>query len=90
VIHRAVFLSMERDSHVVGKKHPLAFHKAIYAAIHKRNPEQARRKMSEHLIDAASLLRQTRGQQDGKRVIDHISSLSENSLKRGKKVVRLG
>jgi GntR family transcriptional repressor for pyruvate dehydrogenase complex len=89
VIHRAVFLSMERISHIVGMKHPLAFHKAIYAVIHKRNPEQARRKMAEHLIDAASLLRQMGDQQDGKRVIDHISLLSEKSGKRGKKVVEL-
>jgi GntR family transcriptional repressor for pyruvate dehydrogenase complex len=87
VIHRAVFLSMERDSHVVGKKHPLAFHKAIYAAIHKRNSEEARHKMTEHLVDADSLLRQAQFQPDGKRVIDHISSISNTAVKKGKRVI---
>lgn len=89
VIHRAVFLSMERDSHVVGKKHPLAFHKAIYAAIHKRNSEEARHRMTEHLIDAASLLRQAKAQPEGKRVIDYISSISTTSVRKGKRVVQL-
>ncbi|MCI0624685.1 MAG: FadR family transcriptional regulator [Acidobacteria bacterium] len=87
VIHRAVFLSMERFSHMVGTKRRLAFHKAIYSAIYKRSPEEARHKMTDHLLDGISLLREAKGQQGGKRVIDHISALSKNSSKRGKKVV---
>jgi GntR family transcriptional regulator, transcriptional repressor for pyruvate dehydrogenase complex len=36
----------------------LAFHQAIYSALHLRNPEEARRKMSEHLTDARAILMQ--------------------------------
>jgi GntR family transcriptional repressor for pyruvate dehydrogenase complex len=87
VIHRAVFLSMERDSHGVGKTHPLGFHKAIYAAIHKRNPEQARHKMAEHLIAAASLLPAPKRKPDAERIIGHISALPRNSHRKRKKAV---
>jgi GntR family transcriptional repressor for pyruvate dehydrogenase complex len=34
----------------------LGFHRAIYAAIHMRNPEEARRKMAEHLNHGRSVL----------------------------------
>jgi len=84
VIHRALFLSMERISHLVGTKRRVAFHKAIYVAIHKRNPEEARRKMADHLVDGVSLLRQAKAEPDGKPVIDRISALPRNSSRRRK------
>jgi DNA-binding FadR family transcriptional regulator len=36
---------------------PLSFHKKIYAAIRERNPEEARRTMQDHILDAQSLLK---------------------------------
>ena len=56
VIHRGMLMSMAQVSRRVDMKHPLAFHKAIYSAIYKRRPEEARRLMAEHLIDSKSLL----------------------------------
>jgi len=56
VIHRAILISMGRISERVDMKRPLAFHKAIYSAIYRRRPEEARRKMVEHLLDARSML----------------------------------
>ncbi len=56
VIHRAVLMSMAQISKRVEMKRPLAFHKAIYSAIYERRPEDARRLMAEHLVDAKSML----------------------------------
>jgi GntR family transcriptional repressor for pyruvate dehydrogenase complex len=56
VIHRAMLMSMAQISRRVDRKRPLAFHKAIYSAIYKRRPEEARRLMAEHLTDSKSLL----------------------------------
>jgi GntR family transcriptional repressor for pyruvate dehydrogenase complex len=56
VIHRAILRSM---SHVVTRaavKRPLSYHRAIYAAINERNPDEARRQMTEHIVDAKSML----------------------------------
>ena len=68
VIHRALALSMGK---VAGRAHvgrPLAFHKAIYAAISARKPDEARRKMVDHLVDTRSqLLSANTGQADGGR-----------------------
>ncbi len=36
----------------------LGFHQAIYSAIHLRNPEDARKKMAEHLNHARTVLMQ--------------------------------
>jgi GntR family transcriptional repressor for pyruvate dehydrogenase complex len=56
VIHRALLISMGK---IAGRAHvgrPLAFHKAIYAAISARKPDEARREMIDHLVDTRSQL----------------------------------
>ena len=37
----------------------LGFHQAIYSAIHLRKPEEARKRMAEHLTHAQTVLMQT-------------------------------
>ncbi len=56
LIHRAMTKSMLVTSQMVDWKHTLSFHRPIYKAIDRRNPEEARRRMAEHLIDARALL----------------------------------
>jgi len=56
VIHRAILVSMARIAKRVDLERPLQYHKDIYAAIHHRQPKEARRKMVEHLLDSKSLL----------------------------------
>jgi hypothetical protein len=56
VIDRAILLSTSKIVTRISVKQPLSYHKAIYQAIHRRNPEEARRQMTEHLLDAKSLL----------------------------------
>ena len=51
VIHRALALSMEKIASRAYVGRPLAFHKEIYSAISSRKPDEARRKMIDHLID---------------------------------------
>jgi GntR family transcriptional repressor for pyruvate dehydrogenase complex len=56
VIHRAILLSMSRVGKRMDLRRPLAFHKTIYAAIYHRKPEEASRRMIDHLLDAESQL----------------------------------
>jgi len=56
VIHRAILQSMSRIVKRASVERPLSFHKAIYAAIYKRDADEARRKMVDHLLDAKSMM----------------------------------
>lgn len=54
---QAVFRqAMEITTKLAPPEHALGFHKQIYAAIHSREPEQARDRMRAHLMDARSIL----------------------------------
>jgi GntR family transcriptional repressor for pyruvate dehydrogenase complex len=56
LIHRSMAGSILLTSQLVDWEHTLQFHQPIYAAIDKRRPEEARRRMIEHLTDARELL----------------------------------
>jgi GntR family transcriptional repressor for pyruvate dehydrogenase complex len=56
VIHRALMLSMGKIVSRAPVGRPLAFHEAIYAAISTRKPDEARRKMIDHLVEMRSQL----------------------------------
>ena len=55
-IHRVFRQGMILNTRLVTPEHTLAFHKAIYSAIHLRQPDEARRQMRAHLIDSKTLL----------------------------------
>jgi GntR family transcriptional repressor for pyruvate dehydrogenase complex len=55
-IHRAFHQGMELTTRLSPPEHTLAFHRAIYSAIHLRQPDEARRQMTAHLMDAKNLL----------------------------------
>jgi GntR family transcriptional repressor for pyruvate dehydrogenase complex len=66
VIHRALTLSMGKIAGRAYVGRPLAFHKAVYAAIAARKPNEARREMVQHLMDTRSqLLSANSGHADG-------------------------
>jgi len=73
VIHRAILMSMAQISKRVDLEHPLAFHKAIYSAIYERSPEEARRLMAEHLVDAKSQLHPQGARQVGAIAVEQIT-----------------
>lgn len=56
-IHRAFARGMVLTSPLAPER-ALEFHRSIYSAIHVRNPEEARRSMTEHLVHARGLLLQ--------------------------------
>lgn len=56
VIHRALMLSMGKIAGRAYVGRPLAFHRAIYAAISRRKPDEARRQMIDHLTDTRNQL----------------------------------
>lgn len=55
-IHHTLLMSMGQLSERVSLDQPLMFHRRIYTAIRKRNPEEARRAMQEHIADARDLV----------------------------------
>jgi GntR family transcriptional repressor for pyruvate dehydrogenase complex len=55
-IHRSLASSMMQTSQFVDTEHTLKFHRSIFAAIHERRPEDARRSMLEHLTDACGVM----------------------------------
>lgn len=56
VVHRSLESLMRLTSQVVTPEHTLTFHSRILRAIAKHNPEEARLRMEEHLLDAKELL----------------------------------
>jgi GntR family transcriptional repressor for pyruvate dehydrogenase complex len=56
-IHRAFWEGMVLTSRLAPNQ-ATEFHKAIYSAIHLRNPEDARKRMTDHLTHAKTLLLQ--------------------------------
>ncbi len=56
VIHESLDNLVELTSQMVSVSHTLKFHQRIFDAIAARNPEDARRRMHEHLSDVDTLL----------------------------------
>jgi len=56
IVHEALHGLMEITSRMVGMEHTLRLHERIYTAIRKRDPDEARARMSAHLVDAKGLL----------------------------------
>ena len=50
--------SIGRTATLTVIRHTLRLHRAIYSAIYQRKPEEARRRMLEHLLDARNLMPQ--------------------------------
>ncbi len=59
-IHRTLLTSMAQLSQRVSMDQPLMFHRRIYAAVRDRNPDEAKKAMHEHIVDAGSLLARSR------------------------------
>ncbi len=56
VVHRSLQKLVTITSHMVRPEHTLRLHRRIYSAIQKRDAQEAKRRMLEHLIDAGNLL----------------------------------
>ena len=56
VVHQSLAKLIHLTSQVVPAEHTLKLHRRIFVAIRKRDAEEARRRMTEHLEDARGLL----------------------------------
>lgn len=63
VVHKSLAKLIRITSQVVPVEHTLSLHRRIFHAIRKRDPEEARRRMTEHLVDARGLLLRAAEQQ---------------------------
>jgi GntR family transcriptional regulator, transcriptional repressor for pyruvate dehydrogenase complex len=76
VIHRSMMNMMMLTSQMVDRDHTLAFHKAIYDAIERREASEAARHMRDHLVDARALLVQATQASADERLRKRIQSVS--------------
>ncbi len=76
LIHKSIHRMIELTSQLVELEHTLALHKAIYIALQKRDPEEARRRMAEHLLDVRRLLQRASDEQVRNRLQNRITTLS--------------
>jgi GntR family transcriptional repressor for pyruvate dehydrogenase complex len=76
LIHKSIHSMIELTSKLVDLEHTLALHRAIYVAIHRRDSEEARRRMAEHLLDVRSLLQRANDEHHRSRLQRRITTLS--------------
>ena len=76
MIHRAMLNMMMVTSRMVDLEHTLRFHIPIMEAIEQREPKQASRLMTEHLIDAQELILHTHREKQAKQLDDYFSGTS--------------
>jgi GntR family transcriptional repressor for pyruvate dehydrogenase complex len=81
VIHQALHNLMELTSHMVPVEHTLQLHRRIYNAILQGKPDDARKRMQEHLTDANVLLSRAHEKRRNSHLQDRISELSSRSVR---------
>lgn len=79
VVHESLQKLIGHTAHMVDPQHTLRLHSRILSAIQKRDPDAARRRMTEHLLDVKKLLRITAEEQINAKLQDRISALAETS-----------
>ena len=73
VVHQSLKNLITMTSQVVAAEHTLVLHRRILNGIHKHDPEEARRRMSEHLLDARALIAKATGRRDQASIHERIS-----------------
>jgi GntR family transcriptional repressor for pyruvate dehydrogenase complex len=76
VVHQSLKDLITMTSKVVEAEHTLVLHRRILTAIRKRDPEEARRRMSEHLLDARNLIAKATGRMDQASIQVRISEVA--------------
>lgn len=79
VVHESLQKLIGHTVYLVNPEHTLNLHRRILSAIRKRDPEDARRRTTEHLLDVRKLLRLTAEEQVHSKLQDRISALSATS-----------
>ncbi len=76
VVHRSLQKLITLTSTLVDAEHTLGLHHRILTAIRKRDPDEARRRMSEHLLDAKKLINKATDKFDQANIQKRISKVS--------------
>ncbi len=79
-IQRLLLTGIARTSPLVDFAHTLHFHTRIFAAIDRRQPEEARRSMTEHLEDARNVLLSAAGAVQVVRLEDRITPIARSTV----------
>jgi GntR family transcriptional repressor for pyruvate dehydrogenase complex len=82
VVHQSLHDLIELTSRLVAVEHTVRLHQRIYSAIRRRDPEEARRRMAEHLLDAKELVTRANSQQQSSRLQDRITELAARPRRR--------
>lgn len=77
VVHKSLDKLITMTSQVVEPEHTLTFHRRIYQAIRKRDQDESRRRMTEHLVDARDLLTRAAEKQSHFQMAARIQSLKK-------------
>lgn len=76
VVHKSLEKLISLTSQVVEPEHTLTLHRRIYQAIKKRDQDDSRRRMIEHLVDARDLLTRAAEKQNHSEMATRIQSLN--------------
>lgn len=81
MVHRSLGNLMELTAQLVPPEHTIRLHQRIYTAIRQRDPEAARRRMTEHLVDAKGLLARANDRQQSSRVQHRITQVARRHVR---------
>lgn len=79
VVHRSLQKLITLTSQLVEAEHTLILHRRILNAIRKRDADEARRRMSEHLLDARKLINKATEKMEKSSIIGQIEKFSAQS-----------
>ncbi len=81
VVHKSLDKLITMTSQVVEPEHTLTLHRRIYQAIRKRDQDESRRRMTEHLVDARDLLSRAAEKQSHFQMAARIQSLKKKETR---------
>lgn len=85
LVHRSMMTSILLTSQLVDWDHTLSFHRPIYQAIDRRDAEEARRRMTVHLLDAKKLLFRVGSEAETADLHDGIRPITGNARQKAAK-----
>jgi GntR family transcriptional repressor for pyruvate dehydrogenase complex len=80
VVHRSLQKLMTLTSQLVDAEHTLILHRRIFNAIRKHDAEDARKRMTEHLLDARKLITKATANIDREKLQKRIAEFSSRAI----------
>jgi GntR family transcriptional repressor for pyruvate dehydrogenase complex len=80
VVHQSLERLIQLTSQLVEPEHTLQLHRRIYTAIRRKDPDEARRRMTEHLEDARELFKRAAAMQAQSSLQNRIGELTSAAV----------